>query len=93
MSMLCKQKSALTGANFSTSLFLCLLLPIIWGAEIDFQGLDKGLILSYNTTPAEEEKALAVGLFFPALKGFRQHGLTTRFRLFMTTSFVRLLSC
>ena len=41
-----------------TRLFLCLLLPIIWGAEIDFQGLDKVPILSYNTTPAEEEKPL-----------------------------------
>ena len=29
---------------------------------------------------------------FPALKGFRPHGLTTRFRLFLTTSFARLLS-
>ena len=34
------------------------MLPIIWGAEIDFQGLDKARFLSYNTTPAEEEKPL-----------------------------------
>ena len=53
--MLCKQKSALTRANFSLSLFLCLLLPIIWGAERCFQSLDKARFLSYNTTPAEEK--------------------------------------
>ena len=55
-------------------------------------GLDKLVFLSYNTTPAEEEKALEVGVRFPALKGFRPHGLTTRFRFFMTTYFGRLLS-
>ena len=53
--MLCKQKSALTRANFSPSLFLCLLLPIIWGAEMRILGLDKLVFLSYNTTPAEDK--------------------------------------
>ena len=55
-------------------------------------GLDKRVFLSYNTTPAEEEKALEMGDYFPALKGFRPHGLTTRFQFFMTTYFGRLLS-
>ena len=32
-------------------------------------GLDKLVFLSYNTTPAEEEKALEMGVHFPALKG------------------------
>ena len=33
-----------------------------------------------------------MGVRFPAFKGFRPHGLTTRFLLFMTTYFGRLLS-
>ena len=49
--------------------FLCLLLPIIWGAEMRILGLDKLFFPSYNTTPAEEEKALEIGVRFPALKG------------------------
>ena len=69
------------------SLFLCLLLPIILGAEMWFQGLDKVLLLSYNTTPAEEEKALEMGDHFPTLKGLWPQGLTTRFWLFLTTYF------
>ena len=59
---------------------------------MNFQGLDKLGILSYNKTPTEEEKALEMGVRFPALKGFRPHVLTTRFRFFMTTYFGRLLS-
>ena len=45
--------------------------------------------LQYDT--GGRRKALEVVVCFPALKGFRPHGLTTRFRLFMTTSFGRLL--
>ena len=44
--------------TFFNGLFLCLLLPNIWGAEMWFWGLDKARFLSYNTTPAEEEKPL-----------------------------------
>ena len=46
--------------------------------------------LQYNT--CGRRKNLEMGDCFPALKGFRPHGLTTRFRLFMTTYFGRLLS-
>ena len=81
----------MNASNFPPSLFLCLLLPIILGAEMWYWGLDKARFLSYNTTPAEEEKALEVGVRFPAHKGFRPHGLTTRFRFCMTTYFGRLL--
>ena len=74
------QGICVNASNFSPRLFLCLLLPIIWGAERCIQGLDKARFLSYNTTPEEEEKALEMGVDFPALKGFRPHGLTTQFR-------------
>ena len=46
--------------------------------------------LQYNT--CGRRKALEIGVHFPAIKGFRPNGLTTRFRFFMTTYFGRLLS-
>ena len=46
--------------------------------------------LQYDT--GGRRKALEMGSFFPALKGFRPHSLTTRFGLFLTTYFDRLLS-
>ena len=46
------------------------MLPNIRGAEMRILGLEKPVFLSYNTTPAEEEeKALEMGVRFPALKG------------------------
>ena len=54
MSMLCKQKSALTRANFSPSLFLCFLLPISWGANIDFQIIDDRTDKRSRANPAQE---------------------------------------
>ena len=46
--------------------------------------------LQYDT--GGRRKALEMGDYFPALKGFRLHGLTTRFWFCMTTYFDRLLS-
>ena len=46
--------------------------------------------LQYDT--GGRRKALEMGDRFPALKGFRPHGLTTRFWFFLTTYFGRLLS-
>ena len=95
MSILCKQKSDLTRANFSFSLFSLFIAPnyLVSGkmylrpciplavycvklvvcdrrvANKRRKGLDKALHKSYNTTPAEEEKALELGVCFPALKG------------------------
>ena len=63
------QGICVNASNFSPSLFLCLLLPIILGAETMILGLDKLVFLSYNTTPTEEEKALEMEVCFTALKG------------------------